>query len=136
MIGVPISKSAVRKMVVEEANVRASAIKYLSGACYNIHPKNHLIEETLLRWLQDQRAKCVLVNGRMVKGACMALVDILDDSDDTGSDAKPSFSASWFNTFKSHHQISYCQLQGEAGSVNMDAIEPELVNIRANTESG
>ncbi|OAQ22274.1 hypothetical protein K457DRAFT_45895, partial [Linnemannia elongata AG-77] len=41
-----------------------------------------------------------------------------------------SFSTSWFDAFKKRHRIAYCQLRGEAGSVDLEAIEPELAEIR------
>jgi hypothetical protein len=41
-----------------------------------------------------------------------------------------SSSTSWFDAFKKHHRIAYCQLRGEAGSVDLEEIEPELAEIR------
>ncbi|KAF8944093.1 hypothetical protein BGZ47_004661 [Haplosporangium gracile] len=53
------------------------------------------------------------------------LVDEYEKSD-TRDAVVPSFSASWFNTFKKRYQISYSQLHGEAGGVDLVATEPEF----------
>lgn len=93
-----------------------------------------MIERVLLYWLRDQRKKNVPVTGKLMKEAghfaCMVLCDLKDDSGNTVSEAPMSFSAWWFDSFKKQHRISYCQLHGEAGSVDLDAIEPELDKIR------
>ena len=93
-----------------------------------------MIEQVLLYWLHEQRKKNVPVTGKMLKEAahfaCMVLCDLKDDSDSTVSEAPLSFSAWWFDSLRKQHRISYCQLHGEAGSVDLEAIEPELVEIR------
>ncbi|KAF9586323.1 hypothetical protein BGW38_006945 [Lunasporangiospora selenospora] len=53
------------------------------------------------------------------------------DPDDVSKDTTPCFSVSWFDDFKKHHNITYVKLRGEAGSVDLEKIEPELEAIRA-----
>jgi hypothetical protein len=93
-----------------------------------------MIEQVLFYWLHDQRKKNIHVTGEMPKEAdhfaCTVLCDLRDDSGNTVSEVPLSFSAWWFDSFMKQNRISYCQLQEKAGSVDLDAIEPELDKIR------
>ena len=62
--------------------------------------------------------------------ACTVLCDLRDKSDSTRSKAPLSFSAWWLDKFRKQYHISHCRLQGEAGEVDLEAIEPELIEIR------
>jgi hypothetical protein len=88
----------------------------------------------MLHWLHDQRRKSVPISGGLLKNAghfaCTVLCDLRNESDSTRSKKPLSFTAWWLNKFKRQYHISLCQLRGEAGEVDLEAIEPELVKIR------
>jgi len=93
-----------------------------------------MLEQVMLRWLHDQRKKSVPVSGRLMKNAghfaCTVLADLRNESDGTGTKAPLSFTAWWLDKFRKRYNISHCQLHGEAGEVDLEAIEPELITIR------
>ena len=134
MIGFDLPGSTLGDMIKREVAIRAAAKKYPLNAHYIVNRKHVLIEDVLYRWLQEQREENIPVNGKMIKHAAdityTVLCDHHDDSGYTVSEVQPSFSVSWFDAFKKRYRISYCQLHGEAGSVDLQAIEPELVKIR------
>ena len=77
------------------------------------------------------RVEAVLVKWKeAAKTTYTILADQKYPFDSDSDDTLPSFSASWFDGFKKRHNITYCQLRGEAASVDLEAIEPELVQIR------
>jgi len=134
MIGCHLPKTTLCRWLAEEEVIRKAAKDRPPGTCYIVNRKYVQVEEVLYRWINSQREQCTPVNGKMIKEAAHVtytiLGDLYDPSGATESDSPPSFSASWFNGFKKRYQIAYCQLHGEAGSVDMEAIEPELVEIR------
>ena len=91
------------------------------GAYYITNRKHMRVEAVLVKWLEDQRKRCNPVNKRMIKEAAKTTYTILADQkypfDSDSDDTLPSFSASWFDGFKNRHNITYCQLRGEAVSV-------------------
>jgi len=93
-----------------------------------------VLEQVMRHWLNDQRRKSVPVSGKLMQDAghfaCTVLCDLRDESDGTQSKAPLSFSAWWLDKFKKRYHISHCQLYGEAGEVDLEAIEPELIEIR------
>ncbi|KAF9116738.1 hypothetical protein BGX30_005862, partial [Mortierella sp. GBA39] len=113
----------------------SSAAKALpKGAHYIVKQKDAVLEQVLLRWLHDQRRKSVPVSGKLMKNAghfaCTVLCDLRDESDGTRSKVPLSFSAWWLDKFRKRYHISHCQLHGEAGGVDLQATEPELIEIR------
>ncbi|KAG0246457.1 hypothetical protein BG011_002429, partial [Mortierella polycephala] len=58
------------------------------------------------------------------------LADLREPFDSDSNDSSPSFSVSWFDAFKKRHRITHCQLHGSLASVDLESIEPELVQIR------
>jgi len=134
LIGFHIPRTTLSSWLSREKEYRRECNKYPEGAQYIIDRKNCKVEQVLYHWLEDQRKQNIPVNGKMIKEAAKVtytvLADIQDDSDLTAMDAAPSFSASWFDAFKERYRVSYCQLRGEAGSVDLEAIEPELAVIR------
>lgn len=74
------------------------------------------------------------MSGRLMKNtghfACTVLADIRDESKGSVSNAPLSFSAWWLGDYKKRYHISHCRLRGEAGEVDLEAIEPELIEIR------
>ncbi|KAG9319209.1 hypothetical protein KVV02_005517, partial [Mortierella alpina] len=97
------------------------------------HFRHYKLEQVLNSWLEEQRKQSTPVSAKTIKKAAAVTYTILATYSnlDERPDNEPSFTASWFTAYKKRHQISYCQLQGEAGSVDMVAIEPELVEICA-----
>jgi len=134
LIGCHIPRTSVFDMLSCEVTLRRAAEEFPTGACYIVKRKNSKIEQVLLEWISKQRDDQTPVNGRMIKRAAAITFTVLADAEDEEDEAKseglPSFSASWFNSFKKRHCISYVKLHGEESSVNLEAIEPELVQIR------
>lgn len=133
MIGVNLPNQTLSNWIKNESRYRASVLNLPKDACYIIETKNAKVETVLVRWLENQRAQNIPVSAKMIKGAAVMTHTVLQDwfvTQDGEVDVNPSFSASWFDSFKKRNQITYCQLHGEAGSVDMKAIEPELVEIR------
>ncbi|KAF9181400.1 hypothetical protein BGZ50_005528, partial [Haplosporangium sp. Z 11] len=116
MIGVHLPRATFDRMLKQENELRAAAKASPAGTHYIVRRKNVLIEEVLNHWLQIQRKQNVPVNSKMIKNVCTVLVELQDDSDETVPEKR--------------YQITDCQLHGEAGSVNLGAIEPELANVR------
>ncbi|KAF9117465.1 hypothetical protein BGX30_005433, partial [Mortierella sp. GBA39] len=104
------------------------------GAHYIVGQKDIVLGQVLFHWLHDQRKKSVPVSGRLMKNAshfaCTVLADLRNGSEDTESKAPLSFSAWWLDDLKKRYHISHCRLYGEAGGVDLEAIEPELIDIR------
>ncbi|KAG9063513.1 hypothetical protein KI688_004397 [Linnemannia hyalina] len=130
-IGVNLRRTTFERMLSREDELRAAAETLPDDAHYIVKRKGLVIEQVLLYWLHDQRKKNVPVTGKTMKEAahfaCMVHCDLKDDSGSTVSEAPLSFSAYWFDSLRKQHRISYCQLHGEVGSVDLEAIEPELV---------
>jgi len=121
-------------MLKDEDKLRAAAKTLPEGAHYVVNRKLVMLEQVLCRWLEEQREQNTPVNGKMLKKAAAVTYTVLEECHAPHVDrpfTMPSFSASWFDAFKKRYRISYCQLHGEAGSVDLLAIEPELVEIRA-----
>jgi hypothetical protein len=96
--------------------------------------KNEQLEAVQVKWMDNRRIECLPVSGKMFHATAEAtytvLQDCFEDKDGSGIGTPMSFSTSWFDAFKKRHRIVYCQLRGEAGSVDLDMIEPELAKIR------
>jgi len=133
-MGIDIAHSTVYDFIRKEETIRKLADQLPLDAKYMTNRKNRMVEEVLYLWLQNQRSRQIPVNGKMIMEAAQVTYTVLVDEyekSDTRDAVAPSFSASWFNAFKKRYQISYSQLHGEAGGVDLVAIEPELRDIRA-----
>lgn len=133
LIGGHLPASTLCRMLKEEDKLRAGAKALPDGAHYIVNRKLVVLEQVVCRWLEDQRKQNTPVNGKMIKKAAAVTYIILEECHAPHIDrpfTMPSFSASWFDAFKKRYRITYCQLHGEAGSVDLEAIEPELVEIR------
>ncbi|KAF8930879.1 hypothetical protein BGZ47_000345 [Haplosporangium gracile] len=121
-----LAKDSTQIRTTIEAKIRALGDHLPVDAKYVVNRKNRTVEE-------DQRSKQVPINGKMIMEAAQVIYTVLVNSyEDTGTRVGviPSFSASWFDAFKKQYRISYYQLHGEAAGVDLDAIEPELRDIR------
>jgi hypothetical protein len=133
LIGCHIPKTTLSRMLQDEEKLRAASKLLPQDASYIVNRRHDKLEHVLNRWLEDQRKQNTPVSAKMIKKAASVTHTILATYNDPNERPvrEPTFTASWFTAYKKRHQISYCQLQGEAGSVDMVAIEPELVEIRA-----
>jgi len=133
-IGYSIPRTTLSNFIAKESTLRQVAELLPVGSKYIVNRKNRIVEEVLVLWLQDQRSRHVPVDGKMIKEAAQVTYTVLVDSfdpDDLRGGVVPSFSTSWFDAFKKRYRISYHQLYGEAGGVDLEAIEPRLREIRA-----
>ncbi|KAG0247354.1 hypothetical protein BG011_001636, partial [Mortierella polycephala] len=114
MIGVHLLRSSFERMIKREASLRAAAEMYPTGAHYIVNRKNALIEEDEF--------------GEATSNAPLSFSVAWSDevANETVCKAPPSFSHLWFNAFKRRYRIAYCQIRGEAGSVDLEAVETEL----------
>jgi hypothetical protein len=135
LIGCHIPRSTMAGLLNNLGDLRKASEIFPDDACYMVKSKNSELEQVLVEWIKEQRDLHVPVTGRAIKKAASVTFLVLTDADDLEDEARsevmPSFSASWFDKFKKRNRISYVQLHGEEGSVNLEAIEPELVEIRA-----
>ncbi|KAF9085263.1 hypothetical protein BGX27_003509, partial [Mortierella sp. AM989] len=134
MIGIKLPFSTLRDWLKTEITVRKNAVELPEDACYMVKRKNERLETVLVKWMEKQRKECLPVSGKMFRAAAevtfTVLQDCFEDKDGVSLGTPMSFSTSWFDALKKYHRIAYCQLRGEAGSVDLEAIEPELAEIR------
>jgi len=136
LVGLNIPKTTLNNMLMMEDDLRIAQKVLPDDAKYLVTRKHMKLELVLIQWIESQRSRNVPVSGKMIKKAAEITYTVLADYQEQGdgavSEMEPSFAASWswFEGFKKHHGITYCKLHGEAASVDLEAIEPELVNIR------
>ncbi|KAF9101672.1 CENPB DNA-binding domain-containing protein 1 [Mortierella sp. AM989] len=130
-IGVVLSKSSLEYMLKREDKMCVAAKMCPTKAHCIINRKNAMLEEgsSTIGYKINEKEDFLMIK-QAANVTYTVLCNIRDDSGNTISEAHPSFSASWFDAFKKRYHISYCQLHGEAGSIDLEAIEPELVDIR------
>ena len=136
LIGIELPRTTLVDILKREADYRA-AVKIFPPDSKNIMHRKHIeLELLIVEWIEEQKTKNVPVSGRMIRRAAdityTILADSRDDDDDADCEIERSFTASysWFSGFKRFHGITHCKLQGEIASVDLVAIEPELVEIR------
>ena len=133
MIGLPISKSSIDRWINSYEELKEAALKSPEGAMIRVHRKNTIIIRTLLLWLEDQRKKNLPIHGGQIKDAADMIYTILLEAEDDHirPHGRPLFSAAWVSGFISRNEVVRLSLVGESGSVDVDAIQGELEDIRS-----
>jgi hypothetical protein len=92
------------------------------------------MNRTVYEWLLEVRKNNDIVSGLQLQAAADSVLHILTDdfSDTLGNPyGRPiSFATSWRSRMTQEYNITYCNLKGEAGSVDMDAIAGRMEEIR------
>ncbi|KAG0060445.1 hypothetical protein BGZ89_012264 [Linnemannia elongata] len=123
---IPVAKKVV------PAHVRIELLDIYHYLVARFEDTDTTMSYIVVQWLEDQKRRNLSVSAKMIKDAAKLTYTVLQDwfeIEKGGIEVNPSFCASWFDGFKKRHNITYCQLRGEAGSVDMDAIKPELGEI-------
>jgi hypothetical protein len=133
MIGVDLKKTTLQGWLKDEERLRKMGPLLPVGTKRIVKAKNSKVEKVLATWMEKQRQKALPLSRKMLCDAAEVIYTVLQDCfefDGQDEGSTPSFSACWFTGFKKRFNISYCQLSGESGSVDMSAIEDELIEIR------
>lgn len=131
-IGIDLAKQTLGEWFKKGDYFRKTALQLPDTAFYFTQNKNIAVETVGVQWLEEQKRRNISVSAKMIKDAAKLTYTVLQDwfeIEKGGIEVNPSFCVSWFDGFKKRHNITYCQLRGEAGSVDMDAIKPELDEI-------
>ena len=92
----------------------------------------HLVDRAAFDWLVEVRKDNGVVSGRQLQAAAATIFHVLVDgiSPENISLGRPiSFTASWRTRMKEEYCIASFSLKGEAGAVDMQAIEPRVAEI-------
>jgi len=94
----------------------------------------HIMDKTVYEWLLEVRKNNGVVSGLQLEAAADSVLHILMDDicdiDDIHHGRAVSFTTSWRSRMTQEYGVAYCSLQGEAGSVDKDAIAERMKEIR------
>ncbi|KAG0274622.1 hypothetical protein BGZ96_004174 [Linnemannia gamsii] len=112
MIGVKLPFMTLRDCLKGEKAIRDKAVELPEDACYMVKRKNEQLETVLVKWMGKQRSECLPVSGKMFRTAAEVTYTVLQDC------------------FEDKDSSNIGTPMGEAGSVDLEAIEPGLAEIR------
>ncbi|KAG0249739.1 hypothetical protein BG011_008988, partial [Mortierella polycephala] len=79
-IGVHIHRNTLNRWLVQEDKLRQMAPQLTMSAKYLVNRKNRMVEEVIIRWLENQRSLHLPVHGKAVQNAAQVTYKILIDS--------------------------------------------------------
>ncbi|KAF9114130.1 hypothetical protein BGW39_003484, partial [Mortierella sp. 14UC] len=94
----------------------------------------HILDKTVFEWLREVRKNNGVVSGLQLQASAGSVLHILLDDilafDDIPTGRTISFTAAWRSRMTREYSIAYCNLKGEAGSVDKDAIAGRMDELR------
>lgn len=94
----------------------------------------HILDKAVFEWLLEVRKNNGIVSGLQLQAAAGSVLHILLDDifafGDIPTGRTISFTASWRSRMTREYSVAYCNLKGEAGSVDKDAIAERMNELR------
>lgn len=93
----------------------------------------YLIDQAVYDWLIEVRKDSGIISGRQLQAAAETIFHVLVDDiapESMSLGRTMSFTASWLSRMKEEYCVASFNLKGEAGAVDMQAIEPRMAEIR------